>query len=180
MKIGPFLFLLGSLQFLISMLIAESIYPGYDRLNNYISDLGIGANTSTIFNSSVILLGILIILGSILILDIIKKYNKLIFLILASITGMGAIGVGIFVEGTPYHGIFALIAFLFGSITILYSSFLFNKIKIISIILGVISLISLFLFIIKFQTPLGMGGIERLIVYPQLAWSIILGVSYIK
>ena len=54
---------IGSVQFIIAMLIAEAIYPGYNVSRNYISDLGVGP-AAGIFNSSVSLLGLTGILAA--------------------------------------------------------------------------------------------------------------------
>ena len=40
MNWGRLLLVIGSLQFIIAMLVAEQLYPGYNPLHNYISDLG--------------------------------------------------------------------------------------------------------------------------------------------
>ncbi|MEM4141260.1 MAG: DUF998 domain-containing protein, partial [Nitrososphaeria archaeon] len=47
----------GSAQFILFMIVAEALYPGYNISFNYISDLGVGPSAS-IFNSSVFLLGL--------------------------------------------------------------------------------------------------------------------------
>jgi len=60
MNWGRLLLVIGSLQFIIAMLAAEQLYPGYNPLHNYISDLGaLKAPTSALFNTSVFLLGLL-------------------------------------------------------------------------------------------------------------------------
>jgi len=178
-RIGGIMFVVGSIQFIfIGMLLSEALYPNYNPLRNYISDLGVG-NTAPIFNTSVIILGILIIIGGILIsLSYIGGVGKYIFLVLASVTGIGAVGVGIFPETTSPHSVFALIAFLIGGITILYSmSFLRHGLRYFSLVMGVLSLIALVLFVNRTPTPLGIGGMERLIVYPQLIWAIAFGLD---
>lgn len=173
-KYGGILLLIGSIQFTLSMWISENLYPDYSITNNYISDLGVG-NTAIIFNTSVAILGVFTILSSILLINIIRKSSILLFL-----TGLGALGVGIFPEtyGT-IHSIFALIAFLFGGIT---GIIMFSKIKgylsYVSLSLGLITLVALVLFINKTYLGLGKGGMERVIVYPELLWSIIFGAYF--
>jgi hypothetical membrane protein len=71
------------------------------------------------------------------------------------------------------HSLFSLIAFLFGSIAaILGFTITKSYLKIFSPILGLTSLISLILFILRIDLGLGIGGIERMIVYPFLLWGL--------
>ena len=59
----------GALQFVIGFNFAEDLYPGYSVSMNYISDLGATCDgtcnivqpSSTIFNSSVTILGLLVL-----------------------------------------------------------------------------------------------------------------------
>ena len=76
------------------MLICEALYPGYSISENMISDLGIGS-TAGLFNSSIIVLGLLIILSAI---SFHSFHKNKIFTILMILTGTGAMGVGIFPE----------------------------------------------------------------------------------
>jgi len=86
----------GGVQFTIFMVIAEVFYSGYNVSGNAISDLGVGP-TSSIFNPSIILLGIMIILSSYYLL--LAFNNRLISAFLA-LCGLGAVGVGLFPETT--------------------------------------------------------------------------------
>lgn len=92
-KAGSLLFVGGS-QFLIVMIIAESIYPNYNVSQNFISDLGVWSQMSAvIFNPSVILLGLMILISTYFIQREFKINSLTSFYILA---GLGPIGVGIF------------------------------------------------------------------------------------
>jgi hypothetical membrane protein len=170
-RFAGFLLFLGILQFILLMKISEFIYPNYSVAKNFISDLGsFKANTFIIFNSSVIILGILAaVAGYILYLN-----TKKIFSIVLIIAGIGGIGVGAFPEEMGIlHSLFSLIAFLFGSIAaILGFTIAKSYLKIFSPILGLTSLISLILFILRIDLGLGIGGIERMIVYPFLLWGL--------
>lgn len=165
-KLASILIFIGATQFLIFMKIAEFIYPEYSVSYNYISDLGVGS-TAIVFNSSIIVLGLLGIIGSLLLYKIEKIFSLL--LLLAS---LGALGVGLFPETTGIlHTISALITFLFGGLAAIYSSRISKGMfKYIWIILGIFSLIALGLYIPKYYLGLGRGGMERLIVYPVLIW----------
>jgi hypothetical membrane protein len=49
------LFFIAATQFVLCLIIAEALYPGYSVSNNYISDLGVGPS-AIVFNASVFLL----------------------------------------------------------------------------------------------------------------------------
>ncbi len=63
---GGLLLFIGVAEFLLLMLIAEAIYPGYSVSRNYISDLGVGP-TAVLFNSSIIIMGLLLVIAAILV-----------------------------------------------------------------------------------------------------------------
>ncbi|GAB6946933.1 hypothetical protein JCM16161A_10630 [Vulcanisaeta sp. JCM 16161] len=68
---------------------------------------------AVIFNSSIIIMGLLLIIAAVLVWGLSKVFGATIALI-----GIGAMGVGIFPETIhPFHLIFALIAFLFASLS---------------------------------------------------------------
>ncbi|BCS92917.1 hypothetical protein L3N51_00805 [Metallosphaera sp. J1] len=172
--LGGVLLAIGVIQFWILMLIAEELYPGYNLDHNYISDLGVG-RTAPIFNSSIIVLGVLVVACGILMSK--RSISPLLI-----IGGLGMIGVGIFPEttGTP-HLISALIAFLFSGL----ASFPAFKLSSTPLrysypILGIISLVSLFLFVSHNYLGLGPGGVERMIVLPDIIWAISFGSSVVK
>jgi hypothetical membrane protein len=176
-KVAGFLLLVGALQFVLGMIISEALYPGYSTSNNYISDLGVGPS-ALIFNSSIILLGLLIAAGAYFVQ---RAFNSKVFSILLAITGIGAIGVGIFTEHFGIaHTVFSLITFLFAGISIIVS-FKFERppLSYLSIILGAASLVSLALFGSGVYLGLGKGGMERMIAYPVLLGAISLGGYFI-
>jgi hypothetical membrane protein len=166
---GLFLFL-GGVQNVLGIIIAEALYPGYSTSENYISELGIGPS-SLIFNSYVFLLGVLF-LGSAYFIQ--RAYNIRLFSILAAITGVGAIGVGLVpMDAGVLHGVFALITFLFAGLSAIMSYKLQKPpLSYFSLILGVFSLLALVLFVSGIYFGLGKGGMERMIVYPVMLWGI--------
>jgi len=176
MTLGRVLLALGSLQFIVAILVAEQLYPGYSPFHNYISDLGaLKAPTAPLFNTSVILLGVLGLLAVFLLRRELGRAGAW----LLGIASLGAIGVGFFPEdyGLP-HSISALIAFLFGALAVITIGIRRGGIfKPLGITLGAISLVALALFIPRVSTPLGIGGIERLVAYPVLIFLAIYGLS---
>jgi hypothetical membrane protein len=164
--------LVGGGQFLIGLLIAESIYPEYRIPHNYMSDLGVwGTASAPVFNGSVILLGILGISAGRYLMR--RKEQKMLAWCIA-LSALGSLGVGIFPENTGIpHILFALLAFGFGGIAAIVSARFSEKpISYIAIVLGAVALI--FLAGLGISGYLGYfpGTIERLVLYPVIIWQI--------
>jgi len=180
-EIAGLLLFIGGVQCVLGIIIAEALYPGYSTSENYISDLGVGPS-ALIFNSSVFLLGVLVIGGAYFIQ---RAFNFRLFSILAVITGIGAMGVGLFPEDAGVmHVISSLITFLFAGLSAIMSYKLQKRpLSYFSIILGAMSLLALVLFGSSIYLGLGKGGMERMIAYPALLWAIGFGghmISYSK
>ncbi len=168
-KIAGLLLFIASVECVLGIIIAEALYPGYSTSQNYISDLGVGPS-AIIFNTAVFLLGLLAATASYFLQ---KAYNTKHLTVLLAITGIGAMGVGIFTkDALTIHGIFSLITFLFGGITATLSYKLTKPpLTYLSIILGAITLLALALFGSQTYLGLGKGGMERMIAYPALLWA---------
>lgn len=167
--LAPALLLFGATQFLLLLVAAEALYPGYSVATHAISDLGVG-ETAIIFNSSIVLFGAASFAAAYLLR---RRLGRLLPVCMA-FAGIGAICVGLFPEtlGLP-HYLSALTAFLFGGIAAIVSSqqvrmpfaFLF-------ILLGMVTLLALGLEIANLTLGLGHGGMERMIAYPIIIWEI--------
>lgn len=166
--------LFGAAQFLLCLVAAEALYPGYSTAANAISDLGVGS-TALLFNLSIAIFGAASLAAAYLLRG---KLGKLLAACMA-IAGIGAIGVGAFPEtlGLP-HFISALAAFLFGAIAALVSS---RKaaapLSHLFLLLGAISLCALVLEVAGTALGLGHGGMERMIAYPIIIWEIAFAAS---
>ncbi len=175
---GVFLFI-GAVQFVLGMLIAEFLYPGYSVSVNYISDLGATCRTSciihqpsaSIFNTSVSLFGVLALVSSYFIWR--EFHNRLITLLLG-LSSIGMIGIGLFPETTGIlHLIISFITFFFGGLSAIATYKLVKApFAYLSVLMGMICLIALALFGSKIFLGLGPGGMERMIAYPLLLWVI--------
>jgi hypothetical membrane protein len=164
---GSFL-LVGSAQFIISMIVAESLYPNYSISLNYISDLGVGPSAA-IFNLSAFLGGLMSIIGAYFIH---REFRNLAFTAFLGLYGIGVMTVGIFPETTDLpHSVAALTAFLFGGLVAI-TAYRFEKkpLGYFSVVLGALSLTALILFLANVSLGLGRGGMERMIAYPVLVW----------
>ena len=174
-KLTGLLLFLGLTQFMIGLMIAAVLTPGYDIANETISALGI-QEAALWLNGTTILLGIFALAAA---YSIRTVFGSLVVTSLLALTGIGAIGVGVFPATDPLagiHGVFALITFLFANITAIYAArFLRAPLLHLSVILGAVGLVALGLFLSGQYLGLGIGGMERMIVLPVLAWGIALG-----
>jgi hypothetical membrane protein len=184
-RIAGILFFVASAQFILGLVVAEALYPGYSVADNYISDLGVGPS-SIVFNSSAFLLGLLSLIGAFFLPRTVDFRSLTVLLILMAI---GAMGVGIFTSAfsTTIHGVMALMVFGFGGLSAIVS-FKVSKppLSAISVILGIITLGALTLFALGLVTTgslttsvppasewflgIGPGGMECMIIYPALIW----------
>lgn len=185
-KAGVALFV-GVVQFAIFEMIAEFVYPGYSVSANYISDLGppcsggvvCPSHTSwLIFDGSIAILGIFVLISGYFLYRAFR-WKPLAGLI--GVAGVGALGVGIFNETAPFmlHDIFSLITFIgIGLAAVVSYRFQRAPLSYFAVILGVITLVSLVLYLpgtgVTYGGALGIGpgGLERMIVFPVLFWSI--------
>jgi len=169
-KVAGVLIFIAASQFILGLIAAEALYPGYSISTNYISDLGVGPSSS-VFNVSVFLLGLLGIIGAYFFQ---RAFHRTMITILFSIAAVAAMTVGIFTENSePMHTIASVFVFLFSGLSAIFSYRLMkHPFSIIVILLGLMSLSALFLFIGNFYLGLGGGGMERMILYPILIWMI--------
>jgi hypothetical membrane protein len=178
-KIAGSLIFVASAQFIIAMIVAEALYPGYSVGQNFISDLGATCRaacivvqpTSTIFNSSVTLLGLMAIVAAYFIK---RLFKSLVLTVLVIMTGLGAVGVGVFPESAGViHPIVSLITFVFAGLSAV-ASYKVQKApsSYFSILLGAMTLIALGLYVSNTYLGLGQGGMERMVVYPALVWAV--------
>ena len=181
-KIAGLLLIISGIQFMLLVSIAETLYPGYNTAKydlSSLADLPLHEPSATIFNVTVFIAGLFVIIASYLIY---KRYRGKIFPVFLGLLGIGAMGVGVFPGYTGgAHVIFAMTSFIFGSLALLTSFTILRDslIKYILIVLGAIALLDILLVIILQDAnpfmAFGIGGTERLIVYPVILGIIALG-----
>ncbi len=174
-KLGGALFFAAGTQFLIINTIAESVYPNYSVRLNFLSDLGVGQQTALMWNASLLLLGILVILGS---YYLFRGTGRRKFLVPFLLAGLGPIVVAIFNENTiiAVHAIGAFMSFIFGGVSAILSYRLTRApFSYFSTILGAVTLVAIVLFTTGQYLGMGVGGMERMIVYPELIWLVSFG-----
>jgi hypothetical membrane protein len=200
---GAILLLVGALEFIVGMAVTQVGYgSSYSLTQNYISDLGAtkcgvfhGASSLVghyacspwhdVFNVSIILLGLLLIFAAILIRTAFPaRRSRSIGLVLLVVAGFGAMGVGFSPEDVDIlvHSVSAFLAFAGGGFALILLGFAmfrdtrWDGYRAYTVLSGLVALIALVLFAAKVYGPLGVGGMERLIVAPILLWAIVVGI----
>ncbi|MFW9805896.1 MAG: DUF998 domain-containing protein [Candidatus Thorarchaeota archaeon] len=179
LSVSGSLLLVGGVQWFLGILAAESWYDGYSSRIDYVSELGIGP-TALIYNLSVFMLGAFMVLGAFFLY---KSKSKKLLPILLTISGIGAIGVGVFPGYMqPMHSIATLLAIMFGAFAAMASyTHQTRPMSIISVVLGAMSLVLSIAFIPYLGLPTGStvtffgmakGSLERWAINPILAWII--------
>lgn len=181
-KLGGALLFIAGAVILMGIITAEALYPAaYSTAQNEISDLGatrppnsvILQPSATIFDATMIVTGLMIIGGAFFIHRIFCRVSVTTPL---ALLGIGALGVGIFPGNyAVMHPIFAMLTFVAGGLAaILAYKVATSPLKYISVLLGTISLLSLFLAIFlgeaRLMGVLGDGGVERWVAYPVVLW----------
>ncbi|MCI4350806.1 MAG: DUF998 domain-containing protein [Thermoplasmata archaeon] len=192
-RFGGFALLIGSLQFVLAMVVVQAMYPGYTDFGNYVSDLG-GSHSpwAWLFDDSIRVLGILGVVGAILIRSAIPTRTSgrvgLGFLMVASI---GAFLVGTYPEGSPQlgsniHGLVSAVTFIASAIALLalgpamLRDTRWEGFRGYTFLSGVVTLIALLLFLAGIYPGLGPGGMERVIIAPILLWAIVAGTHLLR
>jgi hypothetical membrane protein len=174
------LFLVLATQFLTAIMLAAAMVPGYDFRGGAISDLGVAPETALLFNASVALFGLLNVLGG---YAYYRVHGKRWLLALFALTGVGAIGVGLFPldTGAP-HSLFAILAFLFLNLQAVGTATRVPGVmKVLPALAGTVGLVFVVLMAlgdagnVAAFGPIGHGGTERMIVYPAMLWLVALG-----
>jgi len=176
-----YLLALAAGQFLIALMLAESIAPNYSMHDNAISDLGTIAETELLFNASLFLIGLLnLIAGYVLY----KAIGGRKVLVVFALGGIGAMGAGLIPLDNPIgiHGLFALFAFVFLNVEAMVAGRLVKfPLDMTSVLLGILGLIFVPVMImvdsgsLDVTGTIGHGGVERMIAFPCLIWMLIFG-----
>ena len=184
-RIAGLCFVLFPALFFTTLMMSETLAPGYMLHDTAISDLGVIPESATVFNTSLIAVGVLTVIGTLALWRTQGGVGKIVLLLLA---GVGAIGAGSIPLSTPgIHGIFALMAFVFFNLAIFGTAMgEAGLLKWIGFVLGLIgcAYVVIMFFGDSGQPELfgaiGHGGAERMIVYPPMIWFLIYGGGLLK
>ena len=154
----------------MGIITAEALYPsGYSTSQNEISDLGateppdsvIEQPSATIFNTTMIVCGVLVLAASVWIQ---RGFGRKAAPILIALFGLGVLGVGIFPgDYGTVHAIFALLTFVAGGVAAIVSYTLATSpFRYFSIVLGAVALAMLLLYMIMGDSsPVARTGHRR-------------------
>ncbi len=197
--VGLLLFV-GGITFGMALHLAELTYPGYSVSLNWIIDLGqscsyAGTNwphdcvyiqpSATIFAVGAVVFGGLMLMSAWRLYPL-QRARRLSLLLGAM--GVGAVGLAAFPEGIPApHAAFAAIGLLAGAVAAVESfRFAVRPLGFLFLVLASISLVAFAILITvgggtvaPTWTPLGKGGMERMVVYPELFWDVAFGAMLI-
>jgi hypothetical membrane protein len=176
---GLLLFLLGAI-FLTVLMVLAGMAPDYDIHGGAISDLGVVPETATVFNLSLVVVGLLNLAAGVLLFRDRRRRLPLDLFVLAS---AGAIGAGLVpLNAGGLHSIFALTAFVaFNLEAISCSPLVSGPLRALSVVAGVGGLAFVVLMVIGdggdpgVFGAMGHGGAERMIVYPVMLWMLAFG-----
>jgi len=181
------LFVVGVVEYILAIIISEAIHPGYSVGRQYLSDLGdwsLVGNSALIFNTSVILYGLFVIVGACFIW---RGFRNGLFASLLAINGVGSVVLGLVAQNISplVHSDFALVAFFAVAISAIVShKFVKSPFSQASVVLGAVSFLAIVLFVLGHRSSvaflgIGIGGMERFIVYPTLLWMLGFGAHLI-
>jgi hypothetical membrane protein len=179
-KIAGLLLFIAVMQFVLITVVCETVYPGYIAGQQAISDLGnwnLAGHFAAVFSVSSILFGVLIIAGAYFIGQGFKTRR---FSSLLALAGVGNVVVGVVAENIvpAVHSLFALIMFVSWAVAAVVSFRCWKSpFSYLSVALGAFSLLMLAFSLVQRVSPsfllgFGLGGVERLIVYPLWLWTL--------
>lgn len=176
---GLALLVLGA-SFLTGTMLAASIAPGYDFHAGAISDLGVIEQTALLFNVLLIGVGALNVAAGYLLF---QWHRRAWILALYLLAGIGAVGAGFMPLDTgTAHSLFALAGFVFFNLqAIATATLLRGPMRALSTSAGLIGLFYVVVMVIgdsgnpTIFGVIGHGGSERMIVYPVMLWTLVVG-----
>ncbi|WP_158855450.1 DUF998 domain-containing protein [Halorhabdus sp. CUG00001] len=165
----------------VGIVVAGALYPDYSIHTQTISELGATGPSgerfqpaAAVFTLAMALSGVLVVLaGTVARSELGRRLASALV-----ITGTGVVGVAVFPldVGGP-HAIAALVAFAGGGLTALFAAWeTRGAIRWLSVLFGASALVALLAFLVLGgETPLGRGGLERVVSLPIQCWTIVFG-----
>ncbi|MBW4061021.1 DUF998 domain-containing protein [Candidatus Saccharibacteria bacterium] len=190
--LGPLLWILSVQYFVNQIIVARAVTVPFSLTANTISDLGatscglqagrmVCSPLHSLMNSSFIALGITMALGAVLLYHEFKATHATGFGFGAlAVAGVGTLIVGLSPENvnTGLHQFGAALPFLLGNLGVAVLGFalvLPRGARLFTITSGIVPLVALTLYVLGIYLGLGIGGMERVVAYPQTIWLIWFG-----
>jgi hypothetical membrane protein len=167
---------------LMGIITAETKYPIFRHYTTRqeISDLGgtrppqglVTQPSAMIFDTTMLIAGVLLLAGA---FALWRLYQHRVLTVVSALFGAGTLGVGIFPGNTGPHPIVAMIAFVFSALTaIAVFKVTSAPFRFMSLSAGLLSLAALIVGLLGDNSPvaksIGLGGVERWVVFPMILW----------
>ncbi len=170
------LFFVGAAQFMLVVLIADALYPGFSVSTYALSNLGTG-RTALLASAWIAACGATLLFVSLL-------GRRVLGTGLATtlaLVGICVMGVGLFpVRTSAPHWDFAMAAYVFAAIAAIVSYRLLRPpLAHFAVGLGIVALLAIILFVTGHDLGIGVGGMERMIAYLILIWALGFGAALI-
>ena len=192
-KLAAIFWVLGIQYFITQIVVASAWATPFSLAHNTISDLGntacgyyggmqVCSPQHSWMNVSFILLGMTQAGGAILLYKATNHPFKVkLGLISMILAGVGTTLVGLFPENTiaVMHILGATLPFLVGNIGLVLLGLnlkMPKKLRIYTTASGLIALVGLILYMTRIYVGIGIGGMERLVAYPQTIWLVVFGI----
>jgi hypothetical membrane protein len=187
LRVGGLLILAAGAIILMAIITAEALYPApYSTAANAISDLGgteppeaiVRQPSATIFDTAMVVVGVLVTAGSWFVHRAFRRRSVTIPL---AVLGLAAVGVGLSPGNTgTIHALFAMAAFIGGGVAAVTAArVVHGPFRAVSVLLGAVALGMLASYMLLGSAgpfaSLGLGGVERWIVYPIVLWLVAFG-----
>jgi len=191
--VGPAFWMVSIQYYIIQLIVALAWATPYSLTHNPISDLGntacgvysgrpVCSPLHSLMNASFITLGFTMIFGAALIYQEFKETTgSLTGFVFMSIAGLGTLIVGSFPENSisALHVLGATLPFLIGNVGLVVLGAVLDIprwLRIYTLFSGIVSLVALALFTGNIYLGLSVGGMERVVAYPQTMWLIVFGI----
>ncbi|MBE7191450.1 MAG: DUF998 domain-containing protein [Gordonia polyisoprenivorans] len=182
--------LLAGVAYVLCETVAAQRYPGYSYARDYISALGVPADSSsaTLMNAGAFVVhGVLFAVAGMLLTRSVRQSSRAwtVFAALTVTNGVGNVLVGLFHAGaSPLHGLGALLAIVGGNTAMFLAGSLFRGLGaprwfcVGSRLLGVVGIAGFVALLAIAGRGTGVeGAVERGSVYTIIAWDLVAGLA---
>lgn len=179
-KVAGALFAAVGGWFVTILMLAAALVPGYELGTTSFSELGVAEESALLFNGSLLVIGILTVVGGYLFY---RSHDTPWLLGMYCLAGLGAFAMGVFTEDYGVlHLIFVALAFLCYNLSAIGTGVrIRGPMVVVSVLMGAIGLVFAGILVLgitgnpELYGPLGVGGVERMVLYPAMLWLLIFG-----
>lgn len=179
-KVAGALFAAAAGWFVTILMLAAALVPEYELGTTSLSELGVAEESALVFNGSLLVVGILTVVGGYLFY---RSHDTPWLLGMFCLAGLGAFGMGVFPDDYgALHLVFVALAFLFYNLAAIGTGVrIRGPMVVVSVLMGAVGLVFAGILVLgitgnpEVYGPFGVGGIERMVLYPAMLWLLIFG-----